>query len=80
MATRKSSGKRGKSRKAKSSATSRLKMVKLTQTQEPEAVRLRSAIADILGRTPTEITVKLSPGGARAGDGSWDGNIYKYRY
>lgn len=45
---------------------------------------LKSSLKDILGVAPREVTLafdkKLSPGGIRAGDGSWDGNIYKYRY
>lgn len=44
---------------------------------------IRTAIRDITGRDPEEIAIsfkKLSPGGIRAGEGSWDGNIYKYRY
>lgn len=44
---------------------------------------LRSAMGDILGRFPKELTIefeKLGPGGVRAAEGEWSGNIYKYRY
>ena len=44
---------------------------------------LKASLKDILGAVPSDVTMtfnkKLSPGGIRAGDGSWDGNIYKYR-
>jgi len=54
--------------------------------EDETGAQLRRAIRDILGKEPAEIEVKfhdsapLGPGGIRAGDGSWDGNLYKYRY
>jgi len=60
---------------------------KTTKVKPVSGMKLREAIRDILGVTPHDVTVrfkkakqKLGPGGARAGDGSWDGNIYKYRF
>jgi hypothetical protein len=48
------------------------------------ASELQASLKDILGVVPSEITLafkkKMSPGGIRAGDGSWSGNVYKYRY
>lgn len=48
--------------------------------------KLTRAIRDVLGDSPEEISIKfnenapLGPGGIRSADGSWDGNLYKYRY
>jgi hypothetical protein len=80
MRAKKSSRKQTKARKAMPSPRPKTKTLKLAKTLLPQATQLRSAIEDILGRTPKEVTIELSPGGTRAGDGSWDGNIYKYRY